>query len=53
MYLKIETDNKEMVESLFKETIEKTENCRLYTKKLDNGCYFLELIESDEEPLIS
>lgn len=53
MYLKIETDNKKMIESLFIEIIEKKENHMVYTKKLDNGCYLLEIIEqSGEEPAI-
>ncbi len=53
MYLQIETDNKDVIDALLKQTLEKTELNRLYTKKLDNGCYYMEIIESGEEPAIT
>ena len=46
MYLKIETDDKKKVLSLIEEAIEKTELHSTYTKKLENGCNSVEIIEA-------
>lgn len=51
-YIKVETDNKKRVISLVEEVLEKNIGSRIYTHKLANGNYEVEVIEQMEEPAI-
>jgi hypothetical protein len=50
MYWEIKTDSIEIIETLLKSVIQKTEGHRLFTKRLDIGLCLLEIIEQKKEP---
>ena len=48
-YLKIETDDKRKIISIIEDVIEESNLHRISTQKLENGCFCVEIIESQEE----
>jgi hypothetical protein len=52
-YIKIETGDKKKITSIIDDVIEKSNEHKIYTKKLSNGNYYVEVIPQLKEPVIS
>lgn len=52
-YIKLETSDKKKITSLLQDVIESETAHRIYTQKLSNGNFEVEIIEQAEEPSIN
>ena len=53
LYLNLETNDKEKITSMFRDVIESSDTHVIYTRKLDNGYYSIEITMASDEPPVT